>query len=131
MGIALEEVHCSRSGPAQQTLLAVPLAIALSFARFSDAVGRDPAGLYQRHVGPGERTQSGEIIGVAEMADAEILAAERAEARAVGNVEVIEREQHLGAPARHNAARLVRVLRWHGRCWGVTGRTSNRRARRN
>ena len=45
--------------------------------------GRGPTGLHKRHLGPGERTQDGEIIGVAEMAGAEILTAERAEARAV------------------------------------------------
>src|SRR5579871_5830370 len=50
------------------------------------------AGERERHFGPCERTQDRQIIGIAEMANAEILAAERPEAGAVGNVEVIEGE---------------------------------------
>src|SRR5260370_30719585 len=46
----------------------------------------------ERHLGPGEGSQDREIIGIAEMADAEILAAETPEARALRNVEVLERE---------------------------------------
>ena len=50
------------------------------------------AGERQRHLGAGERAHQREVVGVAEMADAEHLAGVLSEAHAVGNVEVLERE---------------------------------------
>src|SRR5499433_3097923 len=51
------------------------------------------AGERQRHLGAGERTHQHRLVDVAEMADAEHLAGERAEARAVRDVEMLERER--------------------------------------
>src|SRR5215831_9500804 len=51
------------------------------------------AGERQRHLGAGERAHQHRLVDVAEMADAEHLAGERAEARAVRDVEMLERER--------------------------------------
>src|SRR5438132_14315461 len=54
------------------------------------------AGERERHLGAGERAHHHQLVGVAEMTDAEHLAGERSEARAVGDVEVLERERPEG-----------------------------------
>src|SRR5436190_23180675 len=51
------------------------------------------AGELQRHLGDAERADQRAVVDVAEMADAEVLAGVGAEARAVGDVECVERER--------------------------------------
>src|SRR5262245_57198956 len=46
----------------------------------------------QRHLGGGQRAQEHALVQVAEMADTEVLAGVAAEARAIRNVEGVERE---------------------------------------
>ena len=50
------------------------------------------AGERQRHLGVGQRAHERAVVEVAEMADAEIFAGVAAEARAIGDVEGLERE---------------------------------------
>ena len=51
------------------------------------------AGQGQRHLGDAERADQRAVVDVAEVADAEILAAVLAEARAVRDVEMVERQR--------------------------------------
>src|SRR6202048_1896180 len=63
----------------------------ITHRRLHAALAVRHAGEREPHLDPGERPHDGEIVGVAEMADAEHLAGELGKAGAERNVEMLER----------------------------------------